>query len=537
MAARPTPAQPPSRVQITVADALALPVLRAGLPRVVAGARALDRPLRWVHAGEVPNMADMLAGGELLLSTGMGIGRRVGDQRQFVAQLSQRRVAALVIELGSVFAELPPALVAAAEQHELPLVELHSEVRFVAVTQAIHTEIVNAHHALLERGEEIQRELTRMLLDGEPIPEVLGALAAIVANPVFVEHGDARLLYHAAPSGSTGDPHSAWAAHARDGAWPGAVSARIELGTHDAPWRLVALPLETPLDALAAVAVERAAAVLSLALLRARHEQELLARERGDLLAELADGRVNAADAERRARALGWTRSARAALVAIAAEVERAQAASPDAWSLVVRDVGAALEQQGLTTLLGTRPRAGELLLLVRLQAGQERAGVAERVADAVEQAAERRLGRGSPTVVVAPETDWSGVGELLGVVGEAVHAARRLPAARWHDARAIELDQLLWRWREDPELGAFVRRTLGPLLTLEGERGDLLPTLEALCAHGGSKAEAARALFIQRQALYMRLTRIETLLGCDASDPDVLATLAFALRARRFVG
>ena len=55
---------------ITVQRALELPGLRGGLPEVVAGGERLDRTVRWVHAGEVPNIASLLKGGELLLTTG-----------------------------------------------------------------------------------------------------------------------------------------------------------------------------------------------------------------------------------------------------------------------------------------------------------------------------------------------------------------------------------------------------------------------------------------------------------------------------------
>ncbi|HWH96426.1 MAG TPA: PucR family transcriptional regulator ligand-binding domain-containing protein, partial [Baekduia sp.] len=177
--------------RITVAAALELPALRRGLPEVRAGAEALNRPIRWVHAGEVPNMASLLRGGELLLTTGMGIGARTADQRRFVAELAARQVAALVIELGHTYPDrLPPALVAAAERHGLPLVELHAGVPFVAVTEAIHTEIVNHHYDLLRRAEDLQERFTGLMLQGGGIPGVLALLAEAVANPVFLEAAD-----------------------------------------------------------------------------------------------------------------------------------------------------------------------------------------------------------------------------------------------------------------------------------------------------------------------------------------------------------
>lgn len=75
---------------ITVRRALELPGLRSGLPEVVAGAERLQRTVRWVHAGEVPNIASLLKGGELLLTTGYGVGTRPAEQRAFVRKLAER---------------------------------------------------------------------------------------------------------------------------------------------------------------------------------------------------------------------------------------------------------------------------------------------------------------------------------------------------------------------------------------------------------------------------------------------------------------
>ncbi|MEU1943921.1 PucR family transcriptional regulator ligand-binding domain-containing protein, partial [Streptomyces sp. NPDC020125] len=96
---------------ITVARALGLPALRRGLPDVVSGEELLDRPVRWVHAGEVPNIAALLKGGELLLTTGIGVGSRPAEQRAFVRRLAERGIAALVVELGPRFRTLPGPVV------------------------------------------------------------------------------------------------------------------------------------------------------------------------------------------------------------------------------------------------------------------------------------------------------------------------------------------------------------------------------------------------------------------------------------------
>ncbi|MYV38914.1 PucR family transcriptional regulator, partial [Streptomyces sp. SID1328] len=195
---------------ITVRRALELPGLRGGLPEVVAGEDRLERAVRWVHAGEVPHIASLLRGGELLLTTGYGLGRRPAEQRAFVRTLAERGIAALVVELGQRFTRLPAAMVDTARATGLPLVQLHREVPFVAVTEEIHTEIVNGHYALLQRAEDVHRRCTEALLGGGGVPQLLAILAGFCANPVFLETADGRLLYAAGPGPEGADPLQVW---------------------------------------------------------------------------------------------------------------------------------------------------------------------------------------------------------------------------------------------------------------------------------------------------------------------------------------
>jgi purine catabolism regulator len=631
--------------RITVARALALPAVRQGLPVVAAGERNLDRPIRWVHAGEVSYIASVLLGGELLLTTGMGIGRRASAQRRFIEELDDAGAAALFVELGGALDDLPPALVATAEERGLPLVAFRRDVRFIPVTEAIHTELVNSRYAVLQRVDEIHQQLTRVVLDGGGIPEVLRLLAQTLATPVVLEGAGGRMLAHALPSGEERegergeDALAAWAAtrgRADRAPWRAGLSAPVPLGPGlserparagvrrnagvDGPardgdarraagqrtaasgerharrggrdaggGRLVALPVSAPLDELARLTLDRAAGLVALSLLHSRQEEALLARERGSVLHGLANGRLTVAAARRQAQLLGFAPSTRL-LLPLAAEA--GAPVEPTEWSLVLRDAQSALEGRGIAALVGQHERAGELLGVVALRspnaARPERAArpesaalserVArsarpaaraseshdgerartepaadralappterERVADAVaatlRAAAARHLGDVPVALAVGRASSWEAVGAELTLAADGAASAGAGgfgATAEWHDARALELQRLLWRWREDPELAALVERRLGPLLAHDRKRRHaLLPTLEALCANGGHKAQTARALHLNRQALYQRIERIERLLGVDLSDPRELLTLHLALEARRYV-
>lgn len=127
----------------------------------------------------------------------------------------------------------------------------------MAVTEEIHTEIVNGHYALLQRAEEVHRRCTEALLGGGGIPQVLGILADFSGNPVFLETTDGQLLYAAGAGPEGADPLQVWEglrAQHKD-APPPAGSVLVDVpgggpgggpGTGSVRARLVLLPVLDP---------------------------------------------------------------------------------------------------------------------------------------------------------------------------------------------------------------------------------------------------------------------------------------------------
>ncbi|MGW1587677.1 PucR family transcriptional regulator [Streptomyces sp. NPDC002386] len=531
---------------ITVQRALELPGLRSGLPEILAGGDRLGRTVRWVHAGEVPNIASLLKGGELLLTTGYGLGTRPAEQRAFVRTLAERGIAALVVELGPRFTRLPAALVDTARAAGLPLVQLHREVPFVTVTEEIHTEIVNGHYALLQRAEEVHRRCTEALLGGGGVPQVLGILADFCANPVFLETADGRLLYAAGSGPEGADPLQVWEGlrGPHKDAPPPAGSVLVDVpgggpgaGAGSVRARLVLLPVRSPLAPVHRMAAERAAGIVAVVLMQARQEEELAARGRGDFLTDLAEGRITAEDAPAQARVLGFKPGGSPLLPVV---MRVGDPLSPSGgWAVLARAVSEELASVGVPVLLGVRPVEGRVLVLLGLRAEPERPAVADRVAAAlragVERAGMRRPGAAPPVVVVGVAGGWAAASAGLRHAAETATAAQGLTDRPWYDARRLDIDLLLWRLRDHPDLAAFVDRAIGPLRDHDHRsKPPLLPTLETYLAHAGRKAETARELHLNRQTLYNRLARIGELLGTDLDDPQTVLALSLALRARR---
>ncbi|HWH01205.1 MAG TPA: PucR family transcriptional regulator [Pilimelia sp.] len=306
----------------TVAEVIALDPVRHGAPRVVAGEDLLDRPVRWVHVAEVPDIAPLLRGGELVLTTGIGLPADDCGLRTFIADLADVGVSGLVVELGRRYPTcVPRVMVAAAQRRGLPLVELRRATPFVRITEAVHALIVDAQLTELRATEEIHQRFTELSVEGAEPADVVRQAAELAGCPVVLENlsrqvlafdpaGDSAELLLAdweqysrriQPAGRTGyDADAGWlvtvvGARGQDWGrlllrWPGGGGPAAAGAAP--PTRLTIL-------------LERAASTLALNRL-IRRDAEVLERQlHRTLLSALLDHRSRVDEVALRARALG----------------------------------------------------------------------------------------------------------------------------------------------------------------------------------------------------------------------------------------
>jgi purine catabolism regulator len=530
--------------EITVASALGFGPLSEGAPEVMAGAASLSNPIRWVHSGEWIEMASVLRGGELLLTTGMGLPEDTTAQKRFVASLAERGIAGLVIELHTSIDHIPKAVVAEAEERALPLIALHREIPFVEVTEALHREIVNRRALALERGDEAHRRFTELMLQGAGVPEVLHALSELIENPVVVEKAHEGVLYHEAHGASDAGVRAAWdaVAHCLPGA-PEHLSVPVNLGRGRTWGTLMALALSSPLRGHDRVVLERGASVVALAMLHRNGENGLAARQRGQFIARLMEmgAALNEREAAAMAAEFGFDRRALLRLPAVAVRayhgpVER-EWSGQGPWAVVWREVTRELQSMHVPAIAGLLAGDG-LGVVVALRSAGDRAEASERISRTVRQAAQSALPGAEIIVCVGGVSrSWRELAAALADALETSRAVSHAPARGWFDSTAPSLERLLWSLKDEEALHAFVDRRLGAILRHDREhRTQFLDTVASYCAHAGRIAETARDLHLQRQSLYKRIQRVEELIGGELSDPDTRLGLHFALRARHYL-
>jgi len=525
-----------------VAAALALPILRRALPEVLAGQESLDRTVRWVHVVDVADPDELLRGGELVLSTGRGPGPTEASQRRFARSLAAQQAAGLLIEIGYSYKRtLPRALIEEARAQALPLIATHRPTRFVDITEAIHAALLDRRLLQMRRVQETGERLTGLVLERAGPSELLVELARALRNPVALENLAGQLVafaVHETDERELLEAHLEYRRARQPGQLRGPGWLAVEVSSNGQPWgTLTVLDLDRPIaDEEDRGLLEAGARAVALALLHEQHGEQLRGRARGTFLAELIQGRVSEADARARARALDFPATP-GRLLAGALRWRSPRwgelAPSPEqAWATLLGALAAAAERP---LLLG--PYEDGLLALCRFGRGEPSAGELHALAGALRAPLRRRgLGEEDVALVFAgTETSWVGAGRRLERADAAARAARATAPALWRDARRTTLVDLLYSLRRSPELLAFTREQLGPLFGARDPRSrELLRTLEAYLRSSAHKTQAARSLHLTRQSLYLRLERLERLLGCDLEDPDELLALHLAVRAMR---
>ena len=537
----------------TLREVLSLEAVRRGRPRVIAGAAGLDVPVRWVHALELTEVARLLRGGELVLSTGIALPDSPDLLAAYVDELASARVSGLAIELGRRYVSgLPAALVSAAERRGVPLIEFGREVAFVEITEAVHSVIIDAQLAELRAAERIHQTFTELSVAGAPAEQIVGSAAALAGRPVILADLAHRVL--ACSAADVGTVLDGFAARARALTGPRTFYAGepgwlvTTVGARGEDWGRLYLVCEEPPAPVDTVLIERAATTLALGRLLARHADSLERQAHRTLLSGLLSGldsgvlpggHGDVPEAEARARALGVPVTDRQLVSVVIRIPDAGPGISAHATVLTVAEAAAeACRAAGVPALVGSLDdvRAGVLLSLpLEADADNALTALAERLGERLSERLSGRLGElvrlGHVIGAGSAVDSLRAVRQSFIDAREVADVAFRHPEGRpFYRLPDLRLRGLLHLLRDDPRLQAFTERELGPLLA---RSPGLLDVLVAYLETGGNKAEAAQRVHLARPTFYQRRRRIERLLGTDLDTPESRTSLHVALLAR----
>ena len=470
---------------LTVRDIASMPGLA-----IAGGSEGLAHEVRWLHVSELSDPTPWLEGGELLLTTGLGVGDMSSTQRAYVRRLAGHGLAGLLFGLGFGFGEVPPAIVEEANRLGFPVVSVPYDTPFIAITKAAFTHLANEQLEDVTRALEVHERLSQAVLDGRGVQALLAILSDRLGASVGLVDEGGRVV---------GERH-----HGKRLPFHGESSVELPVVAGGETATLKAVRETAPLTEFDRLVLHHGQTALAFELSRRRAVSAAELRLAGDLLEDLEHDRLDEREISRRIAAFGLDPTrAYAAVLAVpenggsAEALRHAVARELDARSLVYLSAA-------------RRDRAS---FLVEAAGEEETLALATAVAETLEGA---RVGVGRP-----------GTGAALG--RSLLEARAALDSgvggiASYRDLGSLELLLGL----PDAALEAYVDRVLGPAAASTW----LIESLTALLESGCRWSEAAQKLGVHRHTLRCRMERLAEQTGRHPDRPQERMELWLAVKA-----
>ncbi|MFK4800118.1 PucR family transcriptional regulator [Streptomyces sp. MPA0124] len=528
---------------------------------VRAGEDRLDVPVRWAHVSELADPVPYMEGGELLLITALKLDAEDAEaMHRYVKRLVGAGVVGLGFAVGVNYDDIPRALVEAARQEGLPLLEVPRRTPFLAISKAVSAAIAADQYRAVTAGFAAQRELTRRALTDGP-EGLLAALAAqvdgwaalydasgavVAAAPEWAGRRAARLTADVQRLRERPAPASSVVGGTANAEHPENAD-RVELhslGTSRRPRSALAVGTAAAPGTAERYAVHSAVALLTLTTERSRSLHEaglridgavlrmLLAGEpdhartvAGDLYGGLLDAPFRIAVAESPA---ARTRASTAAQSA----GDTAAETGGDPLGTLTEVVESAAARAGEAVLVVPE---GERLVVLATDGGAAVAACVEHASalEAARPASESLAGGDEESLVV-------GLSAPSGPIAASAaykQAEQALSVARRRGRVCVEHEHVaagsVLPLLADDAVRAFADGLLRALRDHDATgRGDLVASLRAWLARHGQWDAAAADLGVHRHTLRYRMRRVEEILGRSLDDPDVRMELWLALKA-----
>jgi len=494
----------------------------------LAGARALDTPIRWVHVSEILDPTPWLKGGEFLITTGL---RLSADDaiREYVARLSDHGIAGIGFGTGSEFVGMhevvPQAFLETAEERGLPVLEVPIDTPYVLISEFVSAQLAAEQYSTIQRAFEAQRQLTQAALTRSGRSEVLRLLSSLVSGWAAVTTATGKVVEAAPARAARGIAKfmpdlvrvHATASVVSVGDETGATTTIHPLGARGHVRRLLLVGKDKPFDAFDRVVIGGAVTLLSI-----ETEQTMSLSPQRAAVADVLGTFILHEEAlpgqrERAAAGLGLDARKPLRVARLCRPGKRGEAVAQR-----VHDVFSEAEIPNVTVTDGET--SGLYTIIVQEHVVSEREL----------RSLPARFGQTGAAVGVSTAVPLHDL--PLGVKQAQLALSHALTTRQTSTASFTELtmyDFIIGVVPPD-QLSSVCDVILAPLDDLDRNLGQrYTESLTAFLRHNGNWERAADQLGVHRQTLVKRIGAIEKQLGLDLKSPGVRMGLWFALMAR----
>lgn len=517
--------------------------------KVLAGSGGLDRVIRWVHVLEVEDFGSLIHGGELILTTGVGLQLDFSAQLKFVRQLIASNAAGICIERGPYFQEIHQEILELADKNDFPIIMFEETVKFVDITQELHSLIINRHHDLLRYLDTSSRKFIELSMSSNGILKILQELFDYFHRTVIFLPIQGKSYYYPSDQKHFHDLINDYF-QTDDGEFISQRMLTIEKES------FVFMPVEglgqtwgylclhtagEPPEEFHFLILDRAALAIAQILLRNRTIEERKQHSEDKFVRTVLQGREF--DKEELISHLPFAGPDMSYRVFVMEIQPPDGMISEEDWeeiklqrSLMIR---ATFKRFGFFPAVSATKEEIAVIAAFPLNIQDKAKEMLTRLISHLLQKKDRKvlLGNNSTYGIGREYRQIDQLSKSYAEAKEVValnHSTIKDKMITYDD---IGVYRLLLPLKKRDELSTYINDYIGPILDYDAQNdSDLYETLKVYLDCGGSKKEAAEQLYIVRQTLYHRLEKIEQLIGKDYMESNRRISIETAIKAYELI-
>ncbi|MBP1970052.1 purine catabolism regulator [Virgibacillus natechei] len=512
----------------TVTDVLSRETFKNAV--VLAGSGGLNRKIKWTHILETKEFDKLINGNELILSTGLDL--QLNSSTATYERLIEKKAAGICIERGPYFSGLSSQIKQLADENHFPIIVFEEIVKFVDITQDLHTLIINQHHQMLNQLSELTKKFTELSLAPNGILKILQQLHNSFNKKAFFLTDEAKSYYYPPEAKHL---ELLLQTHFKN-INPVNMQPKTILFDNDSfaltpvvglgqVWGYLCLHIDDKqTDEFLFSVLDRAALSIAQILLRNRTIEERKLNMEDKLVQNLLQGRDYEAE-ELQAFLPSISENLYYRIFII--QTNAPPLNMEEDWeeikvqrSMLFRSL---FKQSGFFPVVSAKKN--EIAIICSFTAEDKEKKETSRLSNIIDNifnVDEKNIIDGSSTSIGVSSVYQNISRAPIGYIeAKEVLQLQYAGLSKCFYYENIGIYQLLFKIQEDGHLESYINEHIGDLISHDHKTdAAFLKTLEIYFECNGSKKEAADRLFIVRQTLYHRLDKIELILGKDFMEP-----------------
>ncbi|MBY7144437.1 PucR family transcriptional regulator [Virgibacillus sp. NKC19-3] len=529
-----------AKFELTINDILQRDIFKKA--RVIAGKQGLHKHVKWTHILETNKFDALINGDELILTTGAGLKLDSSTELTPMMNLINRNVAGICVEIGTHVNHISNEVIQLANAHQFPIIIFDQFVKFVDITQDLHTLIINKHHQMLYQLNELSTKFNELSLLPNGILKILQEMYTYLKKDALYITDEARSYYYPPETKYIEKKIRPHFSNLDDDNKKQRLISVDEGNFAFVPvkglgqiWGYLCLKIQdNRLDHFLFSVMDRAALAIAQIMLRNRTIEERKQNIESNIVRNLLHGKDY--DSDELQTFLPFSASNfRYRLVLI--QIEQANNEEED-WNEIKLQRSAMFrslfKQHGFYPAVSVGKNDIAIVASFKMK-----------------DDADQDVDRFSPILHMMKDTyaknifdsskcifGISKINKDISALATSYQEAKKmLFLQRTNISSAVFYENIgVYRMlldQRNEHLKSYIYDCLEPIIKYDqNTNSELFRTLEVYLNCRGSKKEAAEQLFIVRQTLYHRLRKIEELLGNDFMEPSNRLALELAIKA-----